>query len=448
MRIHVFQHVAFEDPGTIRLWAEAKGHACPQPAWTPTKAAAPRRLRPPVVLGGPMNIHEEEAHPWLAAEKAAVRAAVDAGKGVLGICLGAQLLSHILGGEVTQNEHVEIGWQPVTLTPQGAAHPLFAGFPETFTAFHWHGDTFSIPAGAIHAASSPGCANQAFVLGDRVAGLQFHLETAPANLVSLVKHCASEIVPGPYVQGPRPCTTAGRPSRRSRNSCTASWTPWKPRSTRKAETMRKADREITSIRGIEDILASQRVCRLGMISEGRAYVVPVNFGYEPGALYIHSSRKGKKAEALARNPEVCFEVDTDVAVVSGELPCSTPPTNRSVIGLGPGRVPHPTPRKLHGLRVILRAHGGPETGLRARGAAGHGRIRIDIESLTENPDPAPQPPGIEASGGQGRNFLKSFSPGPSSKIFIGFASFPDRRRSCPTSPTPAARCTVRKAHRT
>lgn len=212
MRIHVFQHVAFEDPGTIRLWAEAKGHAL-----SATRLDADESPPPPdaydllVVLGGPMNIHEEEAHPWLAAEKAAVRAAVDAGKGVLGICLGAQLLSHILGGEVTQNEHVEIGWQPVTLTPQGAAHPLFAGFPETFTAFHWHGDTFSIPAGAIHAASSPGCANQAFVLGDRVAGLQFHLETAPANLVSLVKHCASEIVPGPYVQGPKAMHN-GRPA--------------------------------------------------------------------------------------------------------------------------------------------------------------------------------------------------------------------------------------------
>ncbi len=204
MRIHAFQHVAFEDLGTIRLWAEAKGHHLATTRLDADETpAAPDVFDLLVVLGGPMNIYEEEAHPWLAAEKTAIREAVDAGKAVLGICLGAQLVCDVLGGQVTKGEHPEIGWQPVTLTPQGAAHPLFAGFPETFTAFHWHGDTFSIPSGAIHAASSPGCANQAFVLGDRVAGLQFHLETAPVNLVSLIKHCGSEIVPGDFVQTPK-----------------------------------------------------------------------------------------------------------------------------------------------------------------------------------------------------------------------------------------------------
>ena len=204
MRIHVLQHVDFEDCGGIRLWAEARGHELATTRLDAEETPpAPEAFDLLVVMGGPMNIHDEEAHPWLAAEKAAIRAAVDAGKGVLGICLGAQLLSDVLGGTVTRGEHAEIGWHPVTLTPQGAAHPLFAGFPETFTGFHWHGDTFSIPGGAIHAATSQGCANQAFVLGDRVAGLQFHLESVPANLVRLIKHCGAEIVPGPYVQLPK-----------------------------------------------------------------------------------------------------------------------------------------------------------------------------------------------------------------------------------------------------
>lgn len=204
MRIHVLQHVDFEDPGTIRLWAQAHGHDL-----AVTRLDADELPPPPeafdllVVMGGPMNIYEDEAHPWLAAEKAAIRAAVEAGKGLLGICLGAQLLCDVLGGTVTKGENPEIGWQPVTLTPEGAAHPLFAGFPATFTGFHWHGDTFSIPRGAAHAASSAGCAHQAFILGDRIAGLQFHLESAPANLVKLIKHCGSEIVPGPYVQTPK-----------------------------------------------------------------------------------------------------------------------------------------------------------------------------------------------------------------------------------------------------
>ncbi len=157
--------------------------------------------------------------------------------------------------------------------------------------------------------------------------------------------------------------------------------------------MRKADREITSIRGIEDILASQRVCRLGMISEGRAYVVPVNFGYEPGALYIHSSRNGKKAEALARNPEVCFEVDTDVAVVPGELPCQYTTHYRSVIGFGRAVFLTDPEEKLHGLRVIMRAHGGPEQGFAPDVLPVTAVIRIDIESMTgKSLPPPPQHP--------------------------------------------------------
>jgi len=204
MRIHVLQHVDFEDPGAIRLWAEARGDEL-----VVTRLDADEI--PPaleafdllVVMGGPMNIDEEEAYPWLAAEKQVIRAAVDAGKGVLGICLGAQLLCSVLGGTVTRGEHAEIGWQPVTLTAEGAAHPLFAGFPETFMGFHWHGDTFSIPEGAVWAAKSPGCAHQAFVVGDRAAALQFHLETTPANLVKLIKHCSADIAPGPYVQFPK-----------------------------------------------------------------------------------------------------------------------------------------------------------------------------------------------------------------------------------------------------
>jgi GMP synthase-like glutamine amidotransferase len=204
MRIQVLQHVDFEDSGVIRLWAEARGDELAVARLDADEIPpGPEAFDLLVILGGPMNIYEEEAYPWLAAEKQAIRAAVDAGKGVLGICLGAQLLCDVLGGTVTRGEHAEIGWQPVTLTPEGAAHPLFAGFPETFMGFHWHSDTFSIPEGAICAAQSPGCAHQAFVLGDKVAALQFHLETAPANLVKLIKHCGAEIVPGPYVQLPK-----------------------------------------------------------------------------------------------------------------------------------------------------------------------------------------------------------------------------------------------------
>jgi nitroimidazol reductase NimA-like FMN-containing flavoprotein (pyridoxamine 5'-phosphate oxidase superfamily) len=153
--------------------------------------------------------------------------------------------------------------------------------------------------------------------------------------------------------------------------------------------MRKADREITETKGIEAVLNSQRVCRLGMISEGRAYVVPVNYGYESGALYFHGSRKGKKMEALAHNPEVCFEVDTDVSVVPGELPCQYTTHYRSVIGFGRAVILEDDQAKAFGLRIIMRAHGGPQEGFVPEILAVTAVVRIDIESMTGKSLPGP-----------------------------------------------------------
>jgi len=80
------------------------------------------------------------------------------------------------------------------------ASPLMRGIPEVFRAFHWHGDTFDLPAGAVHIAESEACRNQAFAYGDKVLALQFHLETTPAFAHALVRHCANELVAAPYVQ--------------------------------------------------------------------------------------------------------------------------------------------------------------------------------------------------------------------------------------------------------
>lgn len=153
--------------------------------------------------------------------------------------------------------------------------------------------------------------------------------------------------------------------------------------------MRKADREITDVKDIEAVLRSQRVCRLGMISDGRAYVVPVNYGYESGALYFHSARKGKKIEALAQNPEVCFEVDADVSVVAGELPCQYTTQYRSVIGFGRAVFLDDPEDKLHGLRVIMRAHGGPGEGFVPEIVEVTAVVRVEIESMTGKSLPAP-----------------------------------------------------------
>jgi GMP synthase-like glutamine amidotransferase len=201
MRVQVLQHVDFEDAAGILDWAAERGHGV---AATLLHAGQ----RPPhlddfdllVVMGGPMNIYEHEEHPWLADEKRFLRQAVDAGKGVLGVCLGAQLLCDVLGGHVRQGLRKEIGWLPVRLLPEAGLHPLFRGLYGEFTPFHWHGDACSLPPGALRLAESDACPVQAFAHGGRVLGLQFHLETTPASMERLITHCGHEICAGPCIQ--------------------------------------------------------------------------------------------------------------------------------------------------------------------------------------------------------------------------------------------------------
>jgi GMP synthase-like glutamine amidotransferase len=196
MSIHYLQHVPFEGLGAIEDWCEIRGHSI-----TVTRLFS--EPLPPrfdgdllVVLGGPMNVYEEGRHPWLAAEKRFLRGAIADGARVLGICLGAQLLSAVLGGSVSPNPEKEIGWYPIELTAEAGTVPGFDRLPRRFTALHWHGDTFSIPEGAVRLAGSTACANQAFAWdGGRVLGLQFHLEETVDSLALLVEHAAHEVAP-------------------------------------------------------------------------------------------------------------------------------------------------------------------------------------------------------------------------------------------------------------
>ncbi len=202
MRLHYIQHVAFEGLANIRSWAENQG-------WTLSathiyrgeKLPEPEEFDWLVVMGGPMNIYEEKEYPWLAAEKQFIGKAVEANKTVLGICLGAQLLADVLGGRVVRNQHKEIGWLPVVLRPEGSRSVLFKGFPAEFSALHWHGDTFSLPPGAVMLAESEACPAQAFsAKGGRVVGLQFHLESSPESVGLLIENCSDELVEGKYIQ--------------------------------------------------------------------------------------------------------------------------------------------------------------------------------------------------------------------------------------------------------
>ena len=152
-----------------------------------------------VIMGGPMSVNDETGFPWLVAEKEFIRKAIEKDKAVIGICLGAQLIANAMGAGVRPNEEKEIGWFPVAGEASDGADALFC-FPEELLVFHWHGETFDLPAGAARLARSNACENQAFQLGRRVIGLQFHLETTPVAARDIVHHCRDELQPSRYVQ--------------------------------------------------------------------------------------------------------------------------------------------------------------------------------------------------------------------------------------------------------
>jgi GMP synthase-like glutamine amidotransferase len=201
MRIRCLQHVPFEGPAAIADWAADRGHSLAiTHLYRGDGPPSPDAFDRLVVLGGPMGVGDEAEHRWLPAEKELLRRSVDAGKSVVGICLGAQLLAEVLGGRVYRGAHKEIGWFPIELTDPALACPAFAGLPRRLEVFHWHGDTFDLPVGALHLAASEACVNQAFCYGDRVLGLQFHLESTPESVRAIMTNCADEIVPAAWVQ--------------------------------------------------------------------------------------------------------------------------------------------------------------------------------------------------------------------------------------------------------
>jgi len=201
MRLHYLQHVPFEDLAYLATWTQAKKFII-----TKTRLYAGDKLPQLnnfdwlVILGGPMNVYQENIYPWLTKEKRFIEKAVAGNKVVIGICLGAQLIASILGATVYQNKYKEIGWFPVFLTPEAEKTPLFSSLPKKFTAFHWHGDTFYLPRGCLRVAESEGCLNQAFVYQERVVGMQFHLESTRQSIRALINNCGNELTVGKYAQ--------------------------------------------------------------------------------------------------------------------------------------------------------------------------------------------------------------------------------------------------------
>lgn len=199
MRAHYLQHVPFEGLGSIESWLITAGYDVTRTALFETVAfPAVEDVDLLIVMGGPMSVNDEEIYPWLVAEKAFIRCAIELGRPVLGICLGAQLIASAFGARVYPNSEKEIGWFPV----QGISHdvPELFRFPSSVDVFHWHGETFDLPSGATLLARSEACNNQAFQIGDSVIGLQFHLETIPKSARDIVENCRNELISSQYVQ--------------------------------------------------------------------------------------------------------------------------------------------------------------------------------------------------------------------------------------------------------
>ena len=184
----VLSHIAFEDLGTLDSPLRKRGfsieRAAAATAHFPLRQAETCDLL--VVLGGPMGVYEQQEYPFLADEITCIRRRLEAHRPILGICLGAQLMAAALGARVFPGQNgKEIGWAPLQPGPDAPLAPWFAPLlsPGLYV-FHWHGDTFDLPAGSLHLASSELYANQAFAIGDFALGLQFHPEVTAADLES------------------------------------------------------------------------------------------------------------------------------------------------------------------------------------------------------------------------------------------------------------------------
>lgn len=194
----LIQHVAFEGPGSIAAAVHDTGAALEivridrdEDVPAPEAVAALAGL---VVMGGPMGVHDDL--DWLERERTLLRAAVQSGLPVLGVCLGAQQLACALGGAVVAGPTPELGVGEVHLSAAAIADTVFGPAPSPLPCVHWHGDTFTLPEGAVRLAGNDAYENQAFRAGERAYGLQFHVEVT----ASLVAHWSPHLPPGMFVR--------------------------------------------------------------------------------------------------------------------------------------------------------------------------------------------------------------------------------------------------------
>ena len=196
-KIYVLQHHPTENLGTIADALEAAALA-----WQYVRVndgqQLPENMKGAgglIIMGGPMAVYQTDRYPWLREEMRLIEDAVKSNLPVLGVCLGAQILAAALGAKVDRNPNgKEIGWHPIRLHDSAKDDRLLRGMPATITPFHWHGDIFELPAGAVSLASSEKTPCQAFRHGDKTYGFQFHIEVTQEGVAAMAAAFAKELI--------------------------------------------------------------------------------------------------------------------------------------------------------------------------------------------------------------------------------------------------------------
>ncbi len=194
-------HVPFEGPGIIHEWADERGHQLKG------THSYENEIMPHtddfdflIIMGGPQSACELEKYPYLQEEISLIGAAINADKPVLGICLGAQLIGAAFDAPASRSPEKEMGCFPVELTEAGKHDRIFKNFPSSFASIHWHNDMPGVPADAAVLAKSAGCPRQVIRYGEKVYGLQFHLEFTKEKLQKLIDKCKDDLTPSKYTQ--------------------------------------------------------------------------------------------------------------------------------------------------------------------------------------------------------------------------------------------------------
>ena len=201
LKIHTLQHVPFEGLGCIEQWITTKRHSANYTKlYDNPQFPDLDEFDWLIVMGGPMGVYDEAMYPWLKEEKEFIRRAIERGKTIVGICLGSQLIAEVLGAKVYPNKQKEIGWFDIQKTEIVKSQPLLEQIEEQFTVFHWHSDTFDLPADSERLFSSAVCLNQAFLYKKKVLGLQFHFEVTSLTLKEMIENGMSELVEDKTIQ--------------------------------------------------------------------------------------------------------------------------------------------------------------------------------------------------------------------------------------------------------